>query len=148
MHVGEEYSIIPAFIINMAGCNLTCPTCPERERWNHLLRPLPAEAYARALISHFDKTSWPKSIEWIGGEPSTQMPYVFDTTWSMRALHPELPTVYLNTNAYFSPFLNPMLAGTGAIDAFPDPKEVVRCMERAPKIYPVSKESYWNDNEG
>ena len=34
----------------------------------------------------------------------------------------------------------------GAIDAFPDPKEVVRCMERAPKIYPVSKESYWNDN--
>ena len=118
MHVGEEYSIIPAFIINMAGCNLTCPTCPERERWNHLLRPLPAEAYARALISHFDKTSWPKSIEWIGGEPATRMPYGFDATWAMRALHPELPTVYLNTNAYFSPFLNPMLAGSGAIDAF------------------------------
>jgi len=35
----------------------------------------------------------------------------------------------------------------GAIDAFPAPEEVVRCMQQAPKIYPVSHESYWSDGE-
>lgn len=33
----------------------------------------------------------------------------------------------------------------GAIDSFPNPREVVYCMESIPKIYPVSQENFWND---
>ena len=33
----------------------------------------------------------------------------------------------------------------GAIDAFPTRQEVVLCMENIPKIYPVSQENFWDD---
>ena len=33
----------------------------------------------------------------------------------------------------------------GAIGAFPDPAEVVHCMQSAPKIFPVSHEDYWDE---
>ena len=33
----------------------------------------------------------------------------------------------------------------GAIDAFPDPKDVVVCMQRTPKLTPITAESYWNE---
>ena len=35
----------------------------------------------------------------------------------------------------------------GAIDAFPTRREVVLCMENTPKIYPVSQENFWNDED-
>lgn len=116
-HLGEEITLVPAFIINMAGCNLTCPTCPEKCRFN--APPLPVgtpERYANALARHFERTQIPKSIEWIGGEPALQLPFVLETSQNLKKLLPHCPPIYLNTNAYFHTDLIPSMQGI--IDAF------------------------------
>lgn len=103
LHLGEEMSIIPAFIVNMAGCHLDCPTCPEKCRFQQAsLRVGSPQNYAHALAKYFQQTTMPKSIEWIGGEPSIQLPFVLETSKWLKNLIPQCPTIYLNTNAYFS----------------------------------------------
>ena len=138
LHFGEEITIVPAFIINMAGCNLHCPTCPERCRFEQ--KPLAVgtpEHYARAMAGYFRRTQMPKSIEWIGGEPSTQILFVLETSWVLKSILSPCPPIYLNTNAYFDAELLDMMAG--AIDSFVfDLKCVDAC---APNI--VMADDYW-----
>lgn len=116
-HLGEEISLVPAFIINMAGCNLTCPTCPERCRFHAPALHVGSPArYAQALTAHFKRSQMPKSIEWIGGEPTIQLPFVLETSRELKKLLPDCPPVYLNTNAYFNAELISLMVGI--IDAF------------------------------
>ena len=102
LHYGEEISIIPAFVVNLAGCNLRCPDCPERHRWTMpALKTGAPEYYARALIQHWEKSGFPKTIEWIGGEPSLNLPYILEVSEKLKMALPQCPKIYLNTNGYF-----------------------------------------------
>ncbi len=117
VHMGEEISIVPAFIINMAGCSLDCPTCPEKCRFHQAKIPVGSpEHYADMMAAYFKKKQMPKSIEWIGGEPSTQLLFVLETSRRLKEILPDCPTIYLNTNAYFDPDLLDYMHGI--IDAF------------------------------
>ena len=118
MHLGEEITIIPAFIINMAGCNLACPTCPERCRFNNRRLPIDdPQHYATQLAQYFTTRSMPKTVEWIGGEPSVQLPFVLDTSQRLREImQAQCPLILLNTNGYFDVSLLNAMQGT--IDGF------------------------------
>lgn len=118
MHLGEEITLIPAFIINMAGCNLSCPTCPERCRFDSMRLPIrDAESYARSLAQYFQKKRMPKSVEWIGGEPSVQLPFVLEVSANLRQiLDDRCPPILLNTNGYFD--IRLLESMTGILDGF------------------------------
>ena len=117
MHLGEEISLVPAFVINFAHCNLKCPDCPERARWNHPgLSVGDPSQYAHALAHHLSAHELPESIEWIGGEPSLEWPFVMETSWILKDILTECPPIYLNTNGYFNPELFGFMRD--AIDGF------------------------------
>ena len=117
MHYGEERTLVPAFVINLCGCGLSCPTCPERCRFGQKRLPTGSpEHYAAALKGYFERRQMPKSLEWIGGEPSAQILFVLETSWALKAMMPDGPRIYLNTNGYFDIGLLDMMAG--AIDGF------------------------------
>lgn len=117
VHYGEEITLVPAFIINMAGCSLDCPTCPEKCRFHQAGIPVGTpENYAGMMAAYFKKKQMPKSIEWIGGEPSTQLHFVLETSQKLKEILPDCPPIYLNTNAYFDPNLLEYMHGI--IDAF------------------------------
>ena len=117
VHLGEEVSIVPAFIVNLAHCNLNCPHCPERFRWASAGISVgdPAQ-YAAAMARYFKKREMPESIEWIGGEPSLEIRFVVETSWALKDLIDDCPPIYLNTNGYFNPDLIDCM--DGAIDGF------------------------------
>lgn len=118
IHLGEEISLVPAFIINFAGCNLKCPDCAERHRWNlPALKTGKPEIYAQKLAAYWEKTGFPKSIEWIGGEPSIHLYEVLKVSAELKnILQNVTPTIYLNTNVYFSNDLIPSMKNI--IDGF------------------------------
>lgn len=117
-HLGEELMLVPSFIINLAGCNLSCPTCPERCHWSASAKAIQpsAESYAAYLLERFKRESWPKTIQWIGGEPTLYLPYVLAVSRALKSANVNCPPIYLNTNAYFEP--SRFEAMEGAIDAF------------------------------
>ena len=103
LHFGEEEMIAPAFIVNFAGCNLSCPDCPEREHWQQPGLPITnATVYAHALISHWNRAGLPASLEWIGGEPSLNLPFILEASCVLKQNLSNCPPIYINTNAYFN----------------------------------------------
>ena len=104
VHLGEELCLIPAFIVNFAGCNLNCPDCAERHRWSlPSLKTGDPDAYAQKLAAYWKKHGFPKSLEWIGGEPSVNLDFVLKNSVKLKTLlQDECPEIYLNTNVYFS----------------------------------------------
>lgn len=118
IHMGEEALLVPAFIINMCGCNLSCPTCPERHRWNQKL-PVPSpERYAAALKNYLKKHQPIRSIEWIGGEPSLQLDFVLETSHHLKKIWQDAPPIYINSNMYFNRDLCALILESHDIDAF------------------------------
>ena len=102
VHCGEERELSPAFIVNMLGCNLSCPTCSERIHWQTAKRIWRGDAktYAAKLAPHLE-TANIKSFEWIGGEPTIWLPFVLEATQQLKkTLSRKLP-FYLNTNGYY-----------------------------------------------
>ncbi len=139
MHLGEEITIVPAFIINMAGCNLTCPTCPERFRFASQRLPIhDAESYAQRLAQYFINKRMPKSLEWIGGEPSVQLPFILQTSEQLhKIMGNTCPQILLNTNGYFDANLLNEMKGT--IDGFVfDLKCLPSCQKEI-----TGAEDYW-----
>ena len=118
IHMGEEARLVPAFIINMCGCNLSCPTCPERHRWNHKLPVPPPERYAAALKNYLNKHLPIRSIEWIGGEPSLQLDFVLETSHHLKKIWQDVPPIYINSNMYFDHNLCDLIGKSTDIDAF------------------------------
>ena len=103
LHFGEEDFISPAFIVNFAGCNLSCPDCPERAHWQQPALPITsATDYAHALMSHWKRVGLPASLEWIGGEPSLNLPFILEASDVLKQHLPNCPPILLNTNAYFN----------------------------------------------
>ena len=102
VHLGEELCLIPAFIVNFAGCNLNCPNCAEKHRWS--LTPLKiGDDYAQRLSAYWKKHGFPKTLEWIGGEPSVNLYFVLKSSIELKSLlQNDCPEIYLNTNVFFS----------------------------------------------
>ena len=77
-------------------------------------------------------------FEWIGGEPSLELPFVVETSWKLKDFLPDCPPVYLNTNGYFNPDLFDCM--DGAIDGFVF--DLKTCADCALNL--CSASDYWN----
>ena len=117
IHCGEELELSPAFIINLSGCNLCCPTCSERIHWETATRVWQgnAEEYANRLVPRLMHANV-RSIEWIGGEPSIHLPFVLEATKRIKEALPHQIPFYFNTNGYYATELTPYI--TACMDGF------------------------------
>ena len=117
IHCGEERELSPAFIVNLSGCNLHCPTCSERIHWESATRVWSGdpEAYAQKIVPRLERANV-RSFEWIGGEPSIYFSFVVEATHRIKqSLQRKIP-FYLNTNGYYAASLTPWL--TDCMDGF------------------------------
>ncbi len=103
VHCGEERELSPAFIVNMIGCNLSCPTCSERMHWQTAKRTWhgDAQTYAEKLAPHLDSLEL-RAFEWIGGEPTLYLPFVLEATALLKQRLKRSIPFYLNTNGYYA----------------------------------------------
>ncbi len=104
IHCGEELEISPAFIVNMSGCNLNCPTCSERIHWQTARRTWTGDAatYAELLADKLSASNV-RAFEWIGGEPTIYLDFVLEATRLLKTKLTRTIPFYLNTNGYYDP---------------------------------------------
>ncbi len=108
VEVGDEWEIIPAYAIALAGCNMRCSFCitgdeswhPRRGQWHD------AATVARRATASIE-SGRAKSLLVLGGEPTIHLPWLLKLVAAM----PESARLMLKTNGLSSTSARAMLAG-------------------------------------
>jgi len=98
LHFGVELEIAPAHAVYLAGCNMRCGFCTAAE-WN--ARPsaaAPMDAAAMASRVAARKEEGARTLLFVGGEPTVNLPAALD----LLARLPSVPPVAWDTNMYMS----------------------------------------------
>ena len=95
-HIGEEYFFIPSFTIFFISCNFSCQYC---QNWTISQRiEKGTKLSEKELARIIDKHSNCKNVNFVGGEPTPQLPFILDSLQYVKA---NIPTVW-NSNFYMS----------------------------------------------
>ena len=133
VHMGEEPEVIPSYTIFFSGCTFKCVFC---QNWDISTNPesglriLP-EKLAKMIEEHdpnmsiesdrlkriddlfpFFRPSSAKNVNWVGGDPTSNLPYILKTLNLCRS---ELPQVW-NSNMYLT--IESMKLLDGVIDLY------------------------------
>jgi len=119
IHMGEEPEIIPSYTVFFSGCTFRCVYCqnhdistnpgagvklePEKMAWmieerdprlgHHAKRIADAE-----ISLPFARPFWAKNVNWVGGDPTSNLPFILSTLTFCRS---GLPQVW-NSNMYLT----------------------------------------------
>ena len=95
-HYGEESFLVPSLAIFFWGCNFSCTFC---QNWTISQREeKPDYVSPTQLAALIDRHAWCKNINFVGGEPTPQLPLILESLQHVRA---NLPVVW-NSNFYMS----------------------------------------------
>lgn len=95
-HLGEEYFFVPSFTIFFWSCTFSCQFC---QNWTISQRIETGIMYnPEDLGEIIDKNSHCKNINFVGGEPTPQLPFILQTLKHVRS---DMPVVW-NSNFYMS----------------------------------------------
>ena len=95
-HFGEEYFLVPSFTIFFWSCNFSCQYC---QNWNISQRfERPKKITPVQLASIIDKHARCKNVNFVGGEPTPQLPFILE---ALSNIHSNMPIVW-NSNFYLS----------------------------------------------
>lgn len=110
LHMGEEPDLVPSYTIFFCGCTFNCVYC---QNWDISTRPdagmvIPPRTMARMIESKVigsergpesrSVRSLARNVNWVGGDPTSNMPYILEVLRECRA---NLPQVW-NSNMYLS----------------------------------------------
>lgn len=110
IHLGEEPELIPSYTIFFAGCTFDCvycqnsdistnPTAGSAISPSKLARMIEARAgRLRDTHSLSREFGGAANVNWVGGDPTSNMPYILQT---MNACRANLPQVW-NSNMYLT----------------------------------------------
>ncbi len=94
LHMGEEKELVPSHTVFFAGCNFGCVFCQNYEISQLKQgRELPPEILADKIES-----SGGKNVNWVGGDPTPNLPYIFE---ALQKMEKPLPQIW-NSNMYVS----------------------------------------------
>ena len=112
MHLGEEEALVPSFTVFFAGCNLRCAFCQNYEISTRPDRgqEVPAPAMAARLETVLKAGG--RNVNWVGGEPTPNLPYVLEVLTRAEA---NIAQVW-NSNMYLSEKAMSLL--DGAVDVY------------------------------
>jgi putative pyruvate formate lyase activating enzyme len=110
LHMGEEPDLVPSYTVFFSGCTFNCVFC---QNWDISTRPgsgitIGPRALARMIESKIcgaDRPGGPggslrlaRNVNWVGGDPTSNLPYVLDV---LRECKANLPQVW-NSNMYLT----------------------------------------------
>lgn len=106
IHMGEEPELVPSYTVFFAGCTFNCVFC---QNWDISTRPgsgmhIPPQRLARAIEKRCHQDSdgmWrggARNVNWVGGDPTSNLPYILDVLAECRA---NIPQVW-NSNMYLT----------------------------------------------
>ncbi|MEM2839066.1 MAG: radical SAM protein [Thermoplasmata archaeon] len=119
IHMGEEPEIIPSYTIFFSGCTFKCVFC---QNWDISTNPdggrmIPPEKLARmiegrdaslgcesdrlksiAMPAFLTRANYAKNVNWVGGDPTSNIPFVLKT---LQSCNSRLPQVW-NSNMYLT----------------------------------------------
>jgi len=115
IHLGEEPDLVPSYTIFFSGCTFNCVFC---QNWDISSRPESGAAVNPSdLAEKIDRrvgvatragiSSRPRNVNWVGGDPTSNLPFILDVLTKCRA---NIPQVW-NSNMYLSTETMKLLKG-------------------------------------
>jgi len=102
LHMGEEAPLVPSGTVFFTGCNFRCAFC---QNWDISQRPENgAEVTPRqlALIQIKLRSEGARNINWVGGEPTPDIPFILESLRELAARKFNAPQLW-NSNMYLTP---------------------------------------------
>ncbi|MBW4256919.1 radical SAM protein [Methanobacterium sp. YSL] len=98
LHVGEEPPLVPSHTVFFAGCNFNCVYCQNWDISQQPNRGIPISEENMALIVGKRRSEGSRNVNFVGGDPTPNLPYVIRT---MQLVKENIPVVW-NSNLYLS----------------------------------------------
>lgn len=95
-HYGEEFFLIPSFTVFFWSCTFSCEYCQNYTISQRLEKPM--EISEEELAKIIDEHSNCKNVNFVGGEPTPQLPFILKTLSYVKS---NLPVIW-NSNFYMS----------------------------------------------
>lgn len=114
LHMGEEPDLVPSHTIFFAGCTFNCVYC---QNWDISTNPaagvtIGPSDLARKIEQRADRRGGlssrvSRNVNWVGGDPTSNLPYILKVLKECRA---NIPQVW-NSNMYLSKDAMRLLSG-------------------------------------
>jgi len=97
LHIGEERTLIPSHTIFFSGCTFNCVFC---QNWDISQKKCGVYIKPSKLVDIIDsrKKQGSRNVNWVGGEPTPNIYYIFKT---LKKMNFNLPQIW-NSNMYCS----------------------------------------------
>ncbi|MEW5748421.1 MAG: radical SAM protein [Candidatus Thermoplasmatota archaeon] len=105
IHMGEEPDLVPSYTVFFAGCTFDCVYC---QNWEISTRPrsgirIPPDELARMIEGRAGRarglrTAAARNVNWVGGDPTSNLPYILRT---LQGCDADIAQVW-NSNMYLS----------------------------------------------
>lgn len=119
LHMGEEPDLVPSYTIFFSGCTFNCVFC---QNWDISTRPdagnhMDTTSLARRIdrvagSRHDSVPPRARNVNWVGGDPTSNLPSILDT---LRECTANIPQVW-NSNMYLTERAMTLL--DGVIDVY------------------------------
>jgi putative pyruvate formate lyase activating enzyme len=106
LHLGEEAVLVPSYTVFFSGCTFHCVFC---QNWDisQYNTGMYVEPSTLANMIERKKTQGAKNVNWVGGDPTPNLPYILQV---LKECELNIPQVW-NSNMYCSIETMKLLAG-------------------------------------
>jgi len=111
LHMGEEPELVPSYTVFFSGCNFRCVFC---QNWDISQYRVGEFIHPRNMAKkiRYAHARGAKNVNFVGGEPTPNLPYILDTL-----LHVNVPIpIVWNSNMYMS--IESMKLLDGVVDIY------------------------------
>jgi len=127
-HRGEEFFLVPSFTIFFWSCNFSCQYCQNWAISQRIEKPkIMSEQRLAKVINSVEGC---KNINFVGGEPTIQLPFILKT---LNSVNTNLPIIW-NSNFYMSEKSIELLKGIVDVYLSDFKYGNDRCAERLSKV--------------
>lgn len=101
-HLGEEAPLVPSGTIFFAGCNFRCVYCQNWDISQHPEAGVEVTSESLAAIQIGLREEGARNINWVGGEPTPNIPYILESMKVLASRGVNVPQLW-NSNMYLTP---------------------------------------------
>ncbi|AAL64017.1 pyruvate formate-lyase activating enzyme homolog [Pyrobaculum aerophilum str. IM2] len=101
-HLGEEAPLVPSGTVFFSGCNFRCVYCQNWDISQFSESGIEVTAEALAAIQAKLREEGARNINWVGGEPTPNIPYILESLRILARRGVNVPQLW-NSNMYLTP---------------------------------------------
>ena len=100
-HLGEEAPLVPSGTVFFSGCNFRCVYCQNWDISQHPEAGVETTPQALAAIQIRLREEGARNINWVGGEPTPNIPHILESLKILAARGVNVPQLW-NSNMYLT----------------------------------------------